>query len=242
MGVPELAHRIVEVLGLDMPPVGLNFVNENPADIPTVSGQHPSACSFWPLAQANVFYAPAAAHFNCPVGAMVMGFELPDEVQQRLGHLVGDMADCYYVSSDEPPQIPTVKTQPRGIVYSPLAEISSTPDVVLIWATPRQAMLCNEAIGTANWTAEGPAVTGRPGCAALPLAMDSNRPVLSFGCAGMRTYTEIGDDRILIAIPGAQLESFAQAVDSIGQANQHMQAFYRAQRDQLRPDVGQAVG
>jgi uncharacterized protein (DUF169 family) len=238
--VPELANRIVDVLELDTPPIGVTFVQDAPADITEGADTSPSACGFWPRAQSQAFYAPAAAHFNCPVGAMVMGFELPAEVQQQLGQLVEDMSACHYVSPDEPPKIPTVGTQHAGIVYTPLAETDSTPDVVLLWATPRQAMLCNEAMGTAKWTVGGPTVTGRPACAALPLAMSSNSPVMSLGCAGMRTFTEIADDRMLFAVPGGQLESFTQAVDEIGQANRHMGDFYRARRDQLMGDAARA--
>jgi uncharacterized protein (DUF169 family) len=109
-----------------------------------------------------------------------------------------------------------------------------------MWATPRQAMLCNEAMGTASWTAGGPAVTGRPACAALPLAISSNSPVMSLGCAGMRTFTEIANDRMLLAIPGGQLESFTQAADEIDRANRHMGDFYRARRDQLLGDAAPA--
>ncbi len=242
MGFPEFASRIVDVLNLDTPPIALSFVDHAPAGVPDAGDAAPSACSFWRRAETGVFYASAAAHFNCPVGAMVMGFALPGEIKEQLGKLVGDMSDCNYVSHDEPGQIPGVAAPHAGIVYGPLAESRSTPDVVLLWVSPRQAMLCNEAMGTASWTAGGPAVTGRPGCAALPLAMNRNNPVISLGCAGMRTFTEIADDRLLVAIPGGQLEKFTHAVEGTGQANKHMLGFYQAQRARLLDGTAHVTG
>lgn len=232
MELAELASRVQTGLGLEHPPVALTFVDAPPADLAGPARVAPSACSFWRDAERGTFYASAAEHFNCPIGSMVMGFELPQEVQQRLGELVGAMCEGSYLSADEPARIPAVTTPHAGIVYGPLADSRSTPDVVLLWVTAKQAMLCNEAMGTASWSAGPPTTTGRPGCAALPLAMAQDSPTLSLGCIGMRTFTEI-DDRMLIAVPGSRLESFVDALSTTLAANTQMLGFYEAQRDAL---------
>lgn len=233
MDTRDMASRLEANLGLRNPPVGLTFVDEAPAEAAVSPGPRPSACSFWRDAERGTFYAPAQAHYACPVGSMVMGFELPGEVQQRLGELVGGMCDKQYLSAGEPARIPVVKTPHAGIVYGPLAASSGVPDVVLLWVTPRQAMLCNEAMGTADWTAGFPVTTGRPACAALPMAMAEGAPGMSFGCAGMRTFTEIGDDRMLVAIPGTALADFTAALDRIVTANSQMTDFYLGQRERI---------
>lgn len=229
----ELAHTITAQLGLQSPPIALRFVDSPPADTLQPNRDAPSACSFWPAAERGTFYAPAAQHMNCPVGAMVMGFELPEPTQQRLGELVTEMTGCGYLAGEEPAAIPTVPQRHVGIVYGPLAESSVAPDLVLFWADARQVMMSNEAIGAASWTAGAPKVTGRPGCAALALATRNGEPAFSLGCAGMRTFTQVADDRILVAIPGEQVELFASELARLTAANDHMSGLYEQQRAQF---------
>lgn len=236
MDYPELSRRVVDLLGLKLVPVALNFVDQAPDGVPRAADPVPSACTFWRLAEQGTFYASAEDHLNCPIGAMVMGFALPEEVQQQLGKLVGDMAECSYISPAEPSHIPSVGARHAGIVYGPLAEADDTPDVVLMWADPQQAMLCNEAMGTASWTAGGPTITGRPGCAALPTAINSGSPSMSFGCAGMRTFTKTADDQLLVAIPGEKLGSLVNAIEVTTAANDRMRQFYEGQQDRFRPE------
>ena len=84
MSNQEVGATIIAALDLDPPPVALAFVDEPPEGIDTIRADLPSSCSFWRRAEQEVFYAPAEAHFNCPVGAMVMGFELPQPVANEL--------------------------------------------------------------------------------------------------------------------------------------------------------------
>lgn len=233
MTLTDTARQLQSDLGLRYPPVALTFLNEAPEGVAGPPGPAPSACSFWRTAEQGMFYATARDHYQCPVGSMVMGFELPEDVQQRLGEVVGGMCERQYMSGDEPPKIPAVKTAHAGILYAPLADATSPPDVVLLWATPRQAMLCNEAMGTADWTAGYPVTTGRPGCAALPLAMAEGAPALSFGCAGMRTFTGIGDDYMLVAVPGAALAAFAAAISAVVAVNSQMISYYKDEQQRV---------
>jgi uncharacterized protein (DUF169 family) len=229
MSNADLATAISASLGLDLPPVGLTWVDEAPDGMAGPPRVVPSACSFWRDAERGTFFAPAGDHFNCLIGTMVMGFDIPEERQANLGELVGTMCEERYIGADEPAAIPTVKTPHAGIVYGPLAEAATVPDVVLIWVTARQAMLCNEAMGTASWTAGSPTTTGRPGCGALPLAMSEGTPSISLGCAGMRTFTGIDDGRLLVAVPGSALERFAAALPEIAGVNATMDRFYAGQ-------------
>jgi uncharacterized protein (DUF169 family) len=229
----NLARQFQAALELQNPPVALTFLDEAPEGVAAPPAPAPSACTFWREAETGTFYAAARDHYQCPVGSMVMGFELPEDIQRRLGELVGGMCERQYISADEPPRIPVVKNSHAGILYGPLADAEGIPDVVLLWVTPRQAMLCNEAMGTADWTAGFPVTTGRPGCAALPVVMAEGTPCLSFGCAGMRTFTGIGDDCMLVAIPGSQLEAFASALGKTVAVNSQMTDYYLAEQQRV---------
>src|SRR5215469_1968024 len=111
----EIAAAINSALDLDPPPVALAFVEQPPAGVDTIQSEVPSSCSFWRRAENRVFYAPAEAHFNCPVGAMVVGFELPRPVANDLQQLVASMCDCGYITRDESAHIPAVQSRPKGI-------------------------------------------------------------------------------------------------------------------------------
>jgi uncharacterized protein (DUF169 family) len=162
---------------------------------------------------------------------MVMGFELPETVSNQLQQLVDNMCSGGYIAADEPPEIPTVPSKPKGVVYGPLASFPLRADVVVCWLRPSQAMIWNEASGDARWTRDLPTpVTGRPACAALPDAISRNKPILSFGCIGIRTFTEVSGDCMLAVIPGSSLAEFATKLQAMRHANDLMQSYYEARR------------
>jgi len=207
--------------------VALAFCDAPPLGVGSPGAAAPSACAFWRDAERGVFFAPVDAHANCPVGAFVMGFELKPALMQELQGLIGQMSACGYVNADETGKIPTNRRKAKGILYGRLDQFPQAPDAVLAWLTARQAMLWGEASGGAAWTAAAPsAVLGRPACAAIPVAIDRGVPTLSLGCMGMRTFTRIGDDRLLAVIPGAKLGAFTLAIGRAAAINQGMQSFY----------------
>src|SRR5579859_2797568 len=114
------AQRLSALLSLQHPPVALAFTDQPAEDIPVAAKAVPSSCTFWRQAEQGVFYAAAEQHFNCPVGSMVMGFELPPEVSEQLGGLVQSMCDANYLSMDEAAKIPSVGRGSAGVVYGPL--------------------------------------------------------------------------------------------------------------------------
>ena len=233
MSNQSLAQRLTTALSLDLPPIGLAFIDTPPDGVPTPEHPVTSACAFWRLAEKGVFYAPAAAHDNCPVGAMVMGFPLSEPVQQQLGELMTSMCDCSYLDAAEGEKIPGVPQSAAGILYGPVADLPDTPDLLLVWLTPRQAMLYNEAAGTASWTTGSILSTGRPACAALPAALASDNPTISWGCIGMRTFTEIPDDRLLAAIPGTRIAAFLDDLERTIDSNATMHSFYESKKAAL---------
>ncbi|WP_194904245.1 DUF169 domain-containing protein [Catenulispora rubra] len=220
------AQKLTDLLALSHPPVALAFVETPPEGLAEAGAPVPSACTFWRQAEHGTFYAAAAAHYNCPVGSMVMGFELPAPVNEQLGGLVQSMCDAQYLSMDEAAKIPTVGKNSAGIVYGPLHEFPVPPDLVLLWVNVAQAMIYSEAAGRAAWTSTPMDVTGRPGCAALPLALNAGQPGMSLGCAGMRTFTEIGDELTLAALPGSALDGFLESLAKTVESNTAMRAFY----------------
>jgi uncharacterized protein (DUF169 family) len=230
----DFASELVDRLGLDIDPIALAFADGAPAGVPTSDSVVPSACAFWRIAEREVFFAAAADHFNCPVGSMVMGFDLPQAVNEQLMATVGKMTACGYIDPAEPAKIPTNKKGAKGVVYGPLARFPIAADAVILWLTPLQAMLWSEAAGGMAWGGKTPTtVFGRPGCAAIPTALSDRRPTLSFGCIGMRTFTGIPSDRMLAVISGGDLAAFVDALRRVKGANDAMQAAYEGHKAQI---------
>jgi uncharacterized protein (DUF169 family) len=226
----QLSRRIQSALGLDVDPVGIAFVTTPPAGVRAFDGMVPSTCAMWREAEKGVFYAPAESHFNCAVGSLVMGFELPEKVHANLMGAVGSMVENGYLAEHEPSAIPSVTKAKSGIVYGPLSEFPVEPDLVLMWLSPRQAMIFSEAAGNADWASTGDGKTlGRPACAALPAALNGSRPVLSLGCTGMRTFTQIAEDRLLAVVPGTEAAEVVASLESTAESNRKMQQIYDGQ-------------
>ncbi len=231
MKYENAAAQIGSQLALAAPPVALAFVEAPPAGVRNFDQEVPSACTFWRKAETSVFYAPAEKHFNCPIGGMTMGFDMPGAVQENLMELVRKMFGCGYISPEETAKIPSIKKKKTGIVYGPLGNFPIEPDLILMWLTPSQAMLYSEAAGTCRWSDELPAmVFGRPSCAALPVAFGQSQSTLSLGCTGMRIFTDISENRLLAVLPADRLQEFLNGLGSITEANAAMREFYEGHK------------
>ena len=227
-----LARKLRETLGLRLPPVALAFVTETPDGVEAFADEVPSACTFWRRAETSVFFASAAAHAHCPIGALTMGFSMSPEEQEQLMSLVGSMAERGYVAAEEAANIPSVPGEKHGIVYGPLEHLPLEPDAVLLWVSGRSAMLLGEATRASEWTheASGTGSFGRPSCAAIPVAVRDSAPAFSVGCAGMRTFTEIGDDLQLAVLPRASLDGLDERLEATVRVNEEMLGYYAGQK------------
>lgn len=231
MNAAAIADGLTAALELNIVPVALARSAHAPAGVPAFAGTVPSACTFWRRAETSVFYATAPQHFRCPLGAMVMGFDLPREVNDELMQLVGFMVEAKYIQADEPARIPHLEGPAAGVVYGPLRRFPIEPEFILVWLTAAQAMLLAEATGATHWTVSEPAgALGRPACAAIPLAGTRGAPTLSLGCTGMRTYTEIANDRVLAVIPADGAAPLVAALTRVAEANRGVAAFHRERK------------
>jgi uncharacterized protein (DUF169 family) len=227
----ELSSLLTSTLGLATLPVALRFVEQPPVGLPQFQGEVPSACTFWRRAEQSMFYADAPTHFNCLIGTHTMGLPMPEEKGPELMALIGQMNDNRYFSPDEVAHVPTDKQAKSGIVYGPLAAFTDDPDAVLLWLTPYQSMLLQEAAGTSAWTEQpGIPTFGRPSCAAIPVAIQRATATQSLGCMGMRVFTEIAQDRLLAVLPRQRLAGLPAELARVADANSKMTQHYRGQK------------
>jgi uncharacterized protein (DUF169 family) len=225
------ARTLQTVLDLAIPPVALARVRSIPPGIPVFQGVSPSACGFWRHAENGLFAASAGEHMNCPIGAMTMGFELTLDAKEKLGGGLALMTEVGYIDPREAEHLPTLPPSNDPLLYGPLADFPIEPQLVLLWLTPRQAMLLREATGDVRWKSDvSSSLFGRPACAALPVAERDGNVALSFGCNGMRTFTGIDPSQMLAAVSGRLLGTLSADLARAHNAQCSMQQFYDQQR------------
>ena len=234
MDTTQINQEIVSAFGLAIPPVAMAFVDEQPQGVSAIEGEFPSFCTFWREAEDKTFYASAEKHYNCPIGAMILGIEMPKEVQEELGGLVKKMCECSYLSEDEPANIPTLSKKMSGVVYGPLKDFPVEPELVMMWLKPSQAMIYNEVLGCCKWSESMQSMAlGRPACAVIPTTLDKSPFGMSLGCTGMRTFTEISDEHILATLNFKEIDSFLTNLKSTLSANKEMKEIYISKKNQF---------
>ena len=125
----------------------------------------------------------------------------------------------------------TVMASGDPSVYSALADTPVPPSVVLFACRPASAMLLHEATTRAGKPGALPPL-GRPTCMALPATLTQGT-VTSLGCIGNRVYTDLSENDLYVAVPGADLSEIADALEVVTSANAELSAYARGRRGEL---------
>ncbi len=236
MDYASIAKLLMESLSLTRPPIGLAFLLSPPEGVRHYSQAVPSACTFWKAAESTLFYATAEDHYNCPIGAITQGFNPPPEVMEQGMALIGQMGKIRYFDAAEVGNVPTVKKSHQVIVYGPLTSFNGIePDLALMICSPFQAMLLSEAVGAMVWRGAGKEthLFGRPACAVIPSALKDGAASASLGCMGARTFADIQESELLVAIPSNCLAEAGQKLAVILGANREMRNFYATNKSRF---------
>jgi uncharacterized protein (DUF169 family) len=224
-------------LGLLKPPIAVGFFAEPPNGIARwQGGSVPAGCAFWRKAQqGEAFYTQPDDHAGCAIGAYT--HSLPMAQASDLEQTIETMIGADYLRPEEVAGIPTLPESPSFVAYAPAADNLFPPSVVLVTAQPAQAMLLYEAALAAGAASAVMPALGRPSCAALPLALNTNAPALSFGCRGNRLFAELPDTEMYVAIPGQHWPTVASHVAGVLAANETMDTHYQAKATAASAEV-----
>lgn len=196
------------MLHLEVPPIGITFLEEAAAGVPAFdapmpdetpdgrTGRVPAGCVFWMKATDRSFATAPEDHGNCSVGSLTHGLMSLQEAGGRAD--VQALLDSGWVTEDEFPHIPTVSKRPSCITYGPLSEAVVDPDVVLIRVSPKQLMMISDALPDLR-------IGGKPQCHIVALAKEHGQVAASVGCMLSRTRTGMSPDEMTCAIPGPRL-------------------------------------
>jgi uncharacterized protein (DUF169 family) len=225
------ADTISTALG-DLRPVAVAYLDAPPEGVARFEGTVPSGCTFWGLAASGrSFYTVPSDHFNCPIGSYTHAIDLPPERTSELEQTLSLMTSAGYLRMEEVPAIPRLAQTPPVVYYAPLSEAVTSPDAVIFAGRPGRLMRLQEASARAGVASPLP-LLGRPTCMALPAAM-AHGSVMSTGCIGNRVYTELGEDELYLIIPGSRLGDVAEQVAVIADANNALEQYHTARRQQL---------
>lgn len=202
------AEALQGLLSLETPPLAITFAAERPTGIPLYegavpaptpdgrTGKVPAGCVFWVKATDRTFATLPEDHGNCSVGSMTHGFKTLQEVAGNAD--VAALLASGWVTLDVVPHIPVVQQRPQAIVYGPLQDTMSAPDVVLLRLNPKQVMIMHDAL-------PGMRLEGKPQCHIIAIAKEQQEVAASVGCMLSRVRTGLPNSQMTCAIPARRL-------------------------------------
>lgn len=227
-----LAETLTSSLKLRQAPVAVCFTDSLPASVPLYKGQAPAGCRFWQDGAASAFATSSADHALCAIGVYTHNLEQSPAQQTDLMDALKVFSDLGYVTPKDLSLIPVLASRPKYVVYSPLSQSPLAPGVVLLVVDAGQTLILSEAVQQVE-NQNAPAM-GRPACAIIPQVMNTGRAALSLGCCGARAYLDVLTDNVaLFALPGATLETYAQRVETLCEANSVLTKFHRLRRSDV---------
>jgi uncharacterized protein (DUF169 family) len=228
----KLSTDLVEALHLDQSPVAICFSDTVPSGLDAPTNRVPAGCRFWQDATTGSFATSAADHALCAIGVYTHNLEPSPAQQTDLMDAIKVFGDLGYVRQEDLPLIPVLASQPKYVLYSPLAESPLPPDVVILFANSAQTLILSEA--TQQVEGHNPPAMGRPACAVVPQVMNSGKAALSLGCCGARAYLDLlTDSTAVFAIPGAKLDSYVARILALTKANEVLSQFHQIRRQQI---------
>ena len=167
------------------------------------TGQVPAGCVFWMHAASDSFATVAADHANCSVGSYTHGFLTLEEAAAKDD--VGAVLEAGWVDQAAVMSLPHVADKPGTVVYGPLAEAPSPPDIVLLRINGLGLMTLKDAFPDMP-------IEGKPQCHIVAMAKEGNTVAASVGCALSRSRTGMRSEEMTCVIPGRRL---AEVVDTL---------------------------
>lgn len=229
MSVVTAAATLTECLELAQPPIAICLTDGLPAGVRLFEGRVPAGCRFWQEAARSVFATAPRDHDLCAIGTYTHNLATTRAHEADRRDALQAFADLGYVRDEDLPHIPVLKTRPAYVLYGPLAQVPLPPDVVMLMVASDQQLILSEA---AQQMEGGlPPAMGRPACAVVPQAVNSERTALSLGCCGARAYLDVlTPDVALFAVPGKRLLAFTERVSALARANAVLASFHQIRR------------
>ena len=232
----SLNDRLVATLKPFAAPVAISFLAENqPVPVPRRddpypqpnehgrTGQVPAGCVFWIHGSRESFSTTASDHANCSVGSLTHGFLTIEEATTKDD--VGAVFESGWVDEASMAGLTRVMTKPGSVVYGPLADSQTAPDVVLLRINALGLMTLTDALPELR-------IEGKPQCHIVAIAKEQGAVAASVGCALSRARTGMKAEEMTCAIPGPRLNEVVEALEATVTLDRNMATY--ASRDAKR--------
>ena len=157
----------------------------------------------------RTFSTVAADHANCSVGSVTHGFLGLGDVLENGD--VSALLESGWVTPEAAMGIPVVEEKPEEVVYGPLGESPTDPDVVLVRITGRQLMVLHDAFPAMR-------IEGKPQCHIIAIAK-AGEMAASVGCQLSRVRTQMPNAEMTCAIPATQLSDLLERLSETAGAD-----------------------
>jgi len=177
------------------------------------TGSVPAGCVFWIRALAGPFSTSAADHANCSVGSYTLGLLSLAEAAAKDD--VAAVLEAGWVDPASIEALPRVRGEPARVVYGPLPEMPTDPDVVLLRISALALMTLKDAFPALR-------IEGKPQCHIVAIAKESGVPAVSVGCALSRARTGMRTEEMTCALPAARLGEIVSAIEAAADLDRAM--------------------
>lgn len=228
----ELSDRLTATLKPFAAPVAISFLSDDqPVSVPRRAneypepnehgrtGQVPAGCVFWIHGASETFSTTAPDHANCSVGSLTHGFLTLEEAVTKDD--VGAVLESGWVDEASVSKLPRVADKPGAVVYGPLYDSRTEPDVVLLRVNGLGLMTLKDAVPDL-------AIEGKPQCHIVAMAKEHAAVAASVGCALSRSRTGMKAEEMTCVIPGRRLREVVAALESAVTLDRSMASYASA--------------
>jgi uncharacterized protein (DUF169 family) len=213
-----LSGVLLRRLGLARPPIAISLLPELPASVTLT--EPASFCELWVRAMIGDTVYATAKEESCGGGAYYMG--LADATPaMRNGTL---LSRTLHIHRTPMSAVRTTLASPRipsgtaaAVVCAPLDKADFEAAVVLIVCTPAKAMVFAAAISYET----GGFLSGMTGPATCSVAVAgpylSGKPTFCVADSGAREYMKLGDDEMIVSLPGDMLIGLVRNLEEMAQ-------------------------
>ena len=180
------------------------------------TGQVPAGCVFWIHGSHTTFETKAGDHANCSVGSYTHGFLTLEEAASKDD--VSAVLESGWVDQAAVRDLPVVSQKPDKVIYGPLSEATSSPDVVLLRVNGLGLMTIKNACPEMR-------IEGKPQCHIVAIAKEYGVVAASVGCALSRSRTGMKAEEMTCAIPGMILEELSTSIEDMAKLDRAMATY-----------------
>lgn len=214
------SKELMNKLDLKRFPVAIKFIlheNDIPSNIKKINDKIRHCEMVMKASKGDTFYSTSNEQL-CKGGSAALGLEdMPKKIAtgefyQKLGRFktLGSAKRTLN-------EIPKIDFKSYGIIYCPLNKANFIPDVIIIIANPKQAMILSQAIVfTLGGRIEANFAGIQSLCADAVCGPFVNKQAnVTVGCTGSRKFAKLNDDELAIGLNGENIGCVVNALNTM---------------------------